>query len=378
MAKLVTEQDKKVIIEKYPTTDTEELAKELGFSSSTIKMWAKKLKIKKKKGYIFHNTKNGKFTKEEKIFIYEHYSTKSNKEISEILNKPEDLILNYACAKGLKKRADLFRNIRGALEYFIEKRQNPNYNYSLYIGKENEPKIPEEELYISKYGKYRVNQNYFDKIDNEWKAYWLGFLYADGWNTVSKNSIGLTLRSDDKEHIYKFKQSVQSDNKVYFSNPKKVIICGKESYSTGTVSIRITNKNLSEKLAALGCVENKTYILQFPNFDIVPKELMRHFIRGIFDGDGWVSVLEKTKAPSVGFVGMETFILPMSQYLIKELKISQIKHSQKNLKKTIEIDWCSLVDVEKIFNYLYNNANIYLERKFDKLNKFYCLGQYEV
>ena len=64
--------------------------------------------------------------------------------------------------------------------------------------------------------------------------------------------------------------------------------------------------------------------------------------------------------------------------LIKKLDLTPVKYSQKKNAKTIEIKWCSLIDVERLYNFLYNNANIFLERKFNELNKFYCLGQYEV
>lgn len=378
MAKIVTEKDKQIIIEKYPTTDTEILAEELGFKPSTIKLWAQKLKVRKQKGYIFRDTQNGILSKEDKKFIYQFYSTKSNEEISGVIGKPIEAILHYACSKGLKKRPDLFKNIRGALEYFIKKRRNADYNYLLYLGNQCEPTIPSNQLFISPRGKYQINQCYFDNIDNEWKAYWLGFLYADGWNTSSKNIMGLRLCEIDKEHIFRFKKSLQCDNKVYFDKPKQVEIYGKLSNSCGSVSIMISNKHLTQRLSELGCIEHKTAVLQFPDFNIVPEYLMRHFIRGFFDGDGWVSVLKNTTAPSIGFVGMESFIIPLSQYLISKLDLTPVKHSRKKNAKTIEIDWCSLVDVERIFNFLYNDSNIFLQRKFDLLNKFYCLGQYEV
>ena len=50
------------------------------------------------------------------------------------------------------------------------------------------------------------NIHYFDSIDTEEKAYWLGFLFADGAITQYNHSydIELSLKIDDKEHVEKF------------------------------------------------------------------------------------------------------------------------------------------------------------------------------
>jgi len=373
--KVVLEQQKEAIKKLYSTTDTEELAQMLGLKPRTVKDWAKRLNVKKAKGHIFHDI--GKFTKELKKYIMENYSTMSNEDISVNIKADIEDILGYACAKGLKKRADLFNNINGAKQFFIDKRNNPSYNYQKFLGKEKEPMIKEESLYKSIHGKYRVNQNYFDAIDNEWKAYWLGFMYADGWNSVSNCYFGIGLSIKDKAHLIKFKKSLQADNKIYCRAVKDSIINGRVVKGNEMASLVITNKKLCENLEKLGCVQQKTYILSFPNSNQVPDYLMKHFIRGFLDGDGWVSTLAKDKTPSVGFVGMEGFIVSLKKYLIDKLNISDIKLSHKPNSATVEIDWCSFVDVEKLYNYLYNNANIFLYRKFKKLNDFYCLGQYE-
>lgn len=62
--------------------------------------------------------------------------------------------------------------------------------------------------------KYQVNENYFEKIDSEEKAYWLGFLYADGNVRMHKNKSGilkLKLKQSDKKHIEKFSKCLNSN-----------------------------------------------------------------------------------------------------------------------------------------------------------------------
>lgn len=65
---------------------------------------------------------------------------------------------------------------------------------------------------------YSVNDDYFSEIDTEEKAYWLGFIYADGYVTGSK--LGITIANLDRMHLEKFKKCIGSDYKIksYVSN----------------------------------------------------------------------------------------------------------------------------------------------------------------
>ena len=59
--------------------------------------------------------------------------------------------------------------------------------------------------------KYNLNENFFDEL-NEKSAYWLGFLYADGYVSSYENSIGISLKSEDINHLEKFKNFLNSIN----------------------------------------------------------------------------------------------------------------------------------------------------------------------
>ena len=52
----------------------------------------------------------------------------------------------------------------------------------------------------------KINKNFFNKIDTEEKAYFLGFLYADGYNNTDRNSVALSLKEDDKEILEKYSE----------------------------------------------------------------------------------------------------------------------------------------------------------------------------
>ena len=76
--------------------------------------------------------------------------------------------------------------------------------------------------------KYYLNERYFEYIDSEEKAYWLGFLFADGF--VNKDSyVGIALQSSDYHHLEKFRDCIHSNHIIHtykcsdncFSNPEK-------------------------------------------------------------------------------------------------------------------------------------------------------------
>lgn len=125
--------------------------------------------------------------------------------------------------------------------------------------------------------KYKCNDNFFNIIDTEEKAYWLGFMYADGYIISDRDAIGLSLSTEDIKHLDKFLISLNANNKIsrYTNNINR-------EYAR----VIIYSNKLKNDLISHGCLENKTFKLDFPNVD---ENLVHHFIRGYFDGDGSLS-----------------------------------------------------------------------------------------
>lgn len=102
-------------------------------------------------------------------------------------------------------------------------------------------------------------------------------------------------------------------------------------------------------------MSKKTFIIKFPQLNI---DLIQHFIRGYFDGDGSISI--NKSGISLNFTcGNHLFLEKISTYMIKK-KI----YDRKNFST---LDYNKYSDIEKIYYYLYNNSNIYLERKKEKI-----------
>lgn len=204
----------------------------------------------------------------------------------------------------------------------------------------------------SKLRKYDLDEDIFNNIDTEEKAYWLGFLYADGNVSDRNNSIELGLKESDYEHIEKFKSFLKTNRPIY----KKVKRVGKKEY----VGYRlfITSEKIKTDLISKGCVPKKSLTIKFPSSDIVPDNLIHHFIRGYFDGDGCIT--KNNKLVSVELLGTEDFIRSYIKWTgLHENKVASFKHSE--VKRVLYAGSYAMHIMDK----LYSDANIYLNRKYD-------------
>lgn len=125
-------------------------------------------------------------------------------------------------------------------------------------------------------GRKYIDETFFDAIDTAEKAYWLGFMYADGYVSDS-NNIELCLKESDRDHLEKFKACLNSGHKI---GKKNITLFG-DKFVAYRISIR--NTPLSDALKKHGCVPRKSLIVRYPE---IPGHLHWHFIRGVFDGDG--------------------------------------------------------------------------------------------
>lgn len=192
----------------------------------------------------------------------------------------------------------------------------------------------------------------FHVIDTEEKAYWLGFLYADGCVSSSESKIELGLAEKDLHHIEKFKNFIGINNKI--------------SYREKTKSYRFSfrSQNMKQDLINLGCVPKKSLILNFPNENQVPEYLIKHFLRGYFDGDGHFTNTEKCF--EAGYIGTNNFIVESLKHLPdsikrKDLTIKDV-HRHDGAKT---YSFYSYNDVKEFLDFLYKDCNIYLDRKYE-------------
>lgn len=210
---------------------------------------------------------------------------------------------------------------------------------------------------------YRFNIHIFDEIDTEEKAYWLGFLYADGNVSTNRSRIELSLKGTDINHLYKFADFLNFPReKVKLSAAK----CDNKYFSR--CRIGFGSLYLKNRLIELGCVPQKSLILKFPNIEIFKtKDLVYPFIRGYVDGDGCLGIrANKTKSPTLTFqvIGTLEFLKEMCHYLNIENPNIYRKEKRHLESNTYSIFICAKNALDVTFK-LYNEATIYLDRKYN-------------
>lgn len=222
--------------------------------------------------------------------------------------------------------------------------------------------------------KYTYNDTFFESIDSEEKAYWLGFLYADGnVDNFAVNEIRVGVKSSDGDHVNKFRQLIAPDLPYRIKSTK---LLGKEHFS---YNFTIANKKLVEDVIDKGCVPRKSLILTFPSLWQVPAHLHHHFIRGYFDGDGSIGCyLRKSKyrpgSKQVQWNLLGTFEFLDSIQSIFEQSIegySRVSIKQKAGQLSFHIQKTGINQINLIYRYLYKDATVYLERKYHVFTNIY-------
>lgn len=215
----------------------------------------------------------------------------------------------------------------------------------------------------NRHRKYNFNENFFDVIDNEEKAYWLGFIFGDGG--ISKYSLRLELSNKDLDHVYKFINTINLNTPIIKTNKNCVLITA-------------NSKKMITGLSKYGIIQNKTYLTNSIPLNLISKQLQKHFIRGIFDADGWIVEHKRKYNKSqfeYGFSSYHINILHQIQNWIKEnnvINISNgyIKERIKGNQKVCQFIIGGNNNFQKITDLIYSNSNVFLERKKNKISQF--------
>ena len=222
--------------------------------------------------------------------------------------------------------------------------------------------------------KYFCNEDYFEIIDTEHKAYWLGFIYADGYistsNKYNQEKFGMSLAFKDKYILEELNKDLSSNYPIYDYKTTA------SSYKEGTDYSRllITSSKLVNDLIRHGVFANKSKILKAPN--TIPDNLKHHFIRGYLDGDGCISKCNrKTRIEySIKILGTECFLNYIKEY-IHQNRIATIN---KYFKRKQDLDVLSLEfsGNKQVLNFLhliYKDATIALNRKYERYKELCTL-----
>lgn len=285
-----------------------------------------------------------------KRYIIRYYLKKNNIELRiRLINKltkdqKNDICEKYETGLNTMKLAPLFKTSQSNISVILKKR---NIQMRPSIGNLQ----------------YNINKYYFDIIDTHEKAYFFGLLLGDGSNKVDRYTIALSLQEKDKEILDKFKIALETNKPLYYSKLNE-----KNPNWSNQYRLAITNKHMSEKLAELGMIQNKTYGVQFPKW--LNKKFYNSFILGVFDADGCIHIPNKTgHSPTFSITGNQDLLIGIQDVLISELGLSKTKFSKRWKERDNDITtlaYCGCLQCIKIRDYLYKDSPIFLTRKHDK------------
>lgn len=204
-----------------------------------------------------------------------------------------------------------------------------------------------------------ANKNFFKNIDSEDKAYWLGFVCADGWLDERDQALGIGLSIKDKLHLTKFASIFEVKVNEYRNYAKT-------RKNNRNVRCLVYSKSVYADLFKMGIEPRKTFKDSIKVFEYIKPELENHFIRGWFDGDGSI-YNEKTTSPRMSFVGTELCLNKIRDIFVRHTNCTKVKvHKHKSI---FSICWSGKDQLIANQKWLYKNSNTFLERKKERFER---------
>lgn len=350
------------------TKTSSQLSKELQIPATSIRVIRKRHNVKLPKSSveslsqsdldnIYNRCLNGEsFTKIEKDYPV------SRKIISKLMKE----IYGYVSKRGKKFFTDE--------EEFRIYEECKNECASIIAKKYNCSKSTISKIYLKYVDKKDIGnkiyeyEKYFNTIDNPDKAYWLGFLAADGCVYKRKNGnmiLSISVQSADKCLLENFYHCI---NKTKFANynymPK-----------TNSYNIQIGSKNICNDLIKYNVCPKKTWIYKpYPLDD----RLFFSYLRGYFDGDGSITIRNNNILPSnfrISICGNLETMMYFKNFLLKYNITSSLiedKRTDKYTNKFYSIVINNTPSMYLFLKYIYKDSNRYtvLNRKKDKADSF--------
>mgnify|MGYP001593592888 CR=1 FL=1 len=196
--------------------------------------------------------------------------------------------------------------------------------------------------------KHHLNDKFFEIIDNPAKAQVLGMFFADGYNNRKHFSVVLSLQICDKEYLEKINNILEYD---------RPLTRDKNCYR-----LVITRQKVSDDLDKLGCVQAKSFIVQFP-INHIPEHLIKYFLLGFFEGNGNLYCNKKRNYYSLDIhSGSKNFLEEIKSILKKSINIDC---TIKPRRKIYRLRIASQHNIFNFLNWMYQDCVFRLERKYE-------------
>ena len=203
---------------------------------------------------------------------------------------------------------------------------------------------------------FNIKHDYFKVIDDPNKAYWLGLLFTDGQvDNYRGKRIRLSLQTRDKDLLMKFKEDLGVSANLY-----------EDKRGAGCLQVEFFSDQIFDDLAKYGIIPQKTYKTKNIPLSLIPKQFQRDFLRGMLDGDGsitWYNSLVQNSC--IDFCSYQETIIDDFQYAIDSF-IHKENHTKKVYLGCWHCRWKGRQQCISILDFLYENAERFIQRKYDK------------
>lgn len=218
--------------------------------------------------------------------------------------------------------------------------------------------------------KYQIDFNLFKKIDEEWKAYFIGWLFSDG--NLEKNFKSIKITSKDKDVLDYFNQKI-SGGKIklirkaggpFISPSNQRLYIRKEVFN-----FYVYCREYCIDLNKIGLIPCKSKTIEFPLFaDFLPS-----FLRGVFEGDGHFcfGTSASNRATKEKRMGITTGSLKFAESISKYLSSYGIENVIRNSKTVFIVRVNKHDSIVKFFNLIYDGAEFKLLRKYNKFIEYF-------
>ena len=209
--------------------------------------------------------------------------------------------------------------------------------------------------------RYRCNAEYFDTLDSDAKAYWLGFIAADG--CVIGNALIVRLALKDGHHLEQLREAMACDRPITIHH-----------YRYSFASFEARSPHLVAALARYGIVPRKSLTLAVPPF---PTEVSGAFVRGYFDGDGTIGWYKNAVAPIykgvrrryvvirpvARFMGSEDFIASLRETASCQAITGAVAREKRHSGRIYSFIVDTRHSLKRLKTWMYDGATVCLERK---------------
>lgn len=206
---------------------------------------------------------------------------------------------------------------------------------------------------------YDIDDTYFDEISTPNKAYVLGLLCADGNVSRNKGQWKICLQEKDKQILEDICKDMKTDRPLLLQKVQNTY--HKQTWQNQYL-LEVGNQHMHDKLIEYGITPNKSLTLQYPT--VIKDELLPHFIRGYYDGDG--TSYRGENGTICSLMGTFDFCNVLKTKIKDSILVNASIYPYRDSKKTCTLQISGGLQTFKFFTWIYQNADLKLERKYAK------------